>query len=164
MQIPSQMFHLLARTALPRRSNRCLWHNVVPPGTLRCFHLLRNKHDKHWPKYSSRAAFGSPIARSFALAGTRPAAVGALGGRVAVFVLILVAVVVAQTWFDWRDTKRVRVIPEWAKGVALGGLLAVSLAAATSVAAVWLREDAGQWSGALNSRLIWPEVVFVIGR
>jgi len=82
---------------------------------------------------------------------------------VAVFVLILVAVVVAQTWFDWRDTKKVRVIPEWAKGVALGGLLAVSLAAATSVAAVWLREDAGQWSGALNSRLIWPEVVFVIG-
>jgi hypothetical protein len=82
---------------------------------------------------------------------------------VALFVLLLVGVVVAQTWFDWRDGKRTWIIPEWAKGVALGGLLAVSLAAATSVAAVWLREDAGQWTDAFNSRLFWPELVFVLG-
>jgi hypothetical protein len=82
---------------------------------------------------------------------------------VALFVLIMVAVVVAQTWFDWRDAKRSWVIPEWAKGVALGGLIAVSLAAATSVAAVWLREDAGQWPGVFDSRLFPPGVVLIVG-
>jgi hypothetical protein len=80
---------------------------------------------------------------------------------VALFILILVGVVVAQTWFDWRDAKKAWIIPEWAKGMALGGLLAVSLAAATSVAAVWLRDDAGQSTGAFVTRLFWPELAFV---
>ncbi len=80
----------------------------------------------------------------------------------ALFVLILVGVVVAQTWFDWRDAKRAWIIPEWAKGMALGGLLAVSLAAATSVAAVWLRDDVGQSTGPFVARLFWPEFAFVL--
>jgi hypothetical protein len=80
---------------------------------------------------------------------------------VALFVLILVGVVVAQTWFDWRDAKKAWVIPEWAKGMALGGLIAVSLAAATSVAAVWLRDDAVQSAGGIGARLFWPELAFV---
>jgi hypothetical protein len=80
----------------------------------------------------------------------------------ALFVLILVGVVVAQTWFDWRDAKRTWVIPEWAKGMALGGLIAVSLAATSSVATVWLRDDAGQLSNGFSSRLFWPELLFVL--
>ena len=78
----------------------------------------------------------------------------------ALFVLILVGVVVAQTWFDWRDAKKTWVIPEWAKGMALGGLIAVSLAATTSVATVWLGDDAGQLSNGFSSRLFWPELLF----
>jgi ABC-type uncharacterized transport system fused permease/ATPase subunit len=81
---------------------------------------------------------------------------------VALFVLILVGVVVAQTWLDWRDAKKTWVVPEWAKGMALGGVIAISLAASTSVAAVWLRDDSGQWTDAFSSRLFWPELVFVL--
>ncbi len=80
----------------------------------------------------------------------------------ALFVLILVGVVVAQTWFDWRDAKKAWVIPEWAKGMALGGLIAVSLAATTSVATVWLSNDSSQWSDGFSSRLFWPELLFVL--
>jgi hypothetical protein len=82
---------------------------------------------------------------------------------VALFVLVLVGVVVAQTWLDWRDTKKARPVPEWAKGMALGGLLAVPLAAAAAVFTIWLRQDTGQLSDALGSGAFWPEVVLVIG-
>lgn len=85
-----------------------------------------------------------------------------MGGHLALFVLILVGVVVAQTWFDWRDAKKVWVVPEWAKGMALGGVLAISLAAATSVAAIWLRDDAGQWTSAFRPRTFWPELAFLV--
>ena len=47
----------------------------------------------------------------------------ALGeGDVALFVLMVAALVVAQTWLDWRDTKKDWVVPEWVKGLALAGL------------------------------------------
>jgi hypothetical protein len=85
-----------------------------------------------------------------------------LGGDVAVFVLILVGLVVALTWLDWRETRRDWVIPDWAKGMALGGVIAVSLAAATSFASIWLRDEAGQWPGAFDSRLFWPELLFLL--
>ena len=44
----------------------------------------------------------------------------------ALFVLILVGVVVTQTWLDWRDAKKAWSMPEWAKGMALGGVIAIS--------------------------------------
>jgi ABC-type uncharacterized transport system fused permease/ATPase subunit len=78
---------------------------------------------------------------------------------VALFVLILVGVVVTQTWLD---AKKAWSMPEWAKGMALGGVIAISLTATTSVAAVWLRDDAGDWTDAFSSRLFWPELVFVV--
>ena len=80
----------------------------------------------------------------------------------ALFVLVLVGVVVAQTWFDWRDTKKARVVPEWAKGMALGGLLAVPLAAAAAVFTIWLRQDTGQLSDALSSRTFWPDMILLV--
>jgi hypothetical protein len=82
---------------------------------------------------------------------------------VALFVLILVAVVVGQTWLDWRDERKAWVVPEWAKGVALGGAIGVLLATAATFATVWMRDEAGQWSDALGSRLFWPELVFLLG-
>lgn len=80
----------------------------------------------------------------------------------ALFVLLLVGVVVAQTWFDWRDTKRARLVPEWAKGMALGGLLSVPLAAAAAVFSIWLRQDSGQWADPFGSHAFWPELLVVL--
>jgi hypothetical protein len=81
---------------------------------------------------------------------------------VALFVLILVGVVVAQTWFDWRDERKSWVVPEWAKGMALGGVIAVSLAATTSFASVWLREAADQSADGFVPRVFWPELAFLL--
>jgi hypothetical protein len=80
---------------------------------------------------------------------------------VALFVLILVGLVVAQTWVDWRDTNKDWVVPEWAKGMALGGVVAISLAAAASFASVWLRSDASQWTGGVGSKIFWLESGFL---
>ena len=76
----------------------------------------------------------------------------------ALFVLVLVAIVVAQTWFDWGDTKRGWSVPDWGKGIALGGLIAVSLAASSSFASVWMREEAGDWTGGFGSARFWLEL------
>lgn len=81
----------------------------------------------------------------------------------ALFVLVLVGVVVAQTWFDWRDTKKARALPEWAKGMALGGLLSVPLAAGAAVFTIWLRQDSGQFADVFASHAFWPELLVVIG-
>jgi len=80
---------------------------------------------------------------------------------VALFVLIVVGIVVAQTWLDWRDASRDFVLPDWARGAALAGVLAVSLTAATSFATSWLRGDAGSWTQALESRALWQEAAFL---
>ena len=73
----------------------------------------------------------------------------------ALFVLAVVGLVVAQTWMDWRDAKKEWVVPEWAKGVALAGVVAISLTAATSYASFWIEDSAGQASG---PSLFWAEL------
>lgn len=80
----------------------------------------------------------------------------------ALFVLVLVGIVVTQTWFDWRDEKKSWVVPEWAKGMALGGVIAVSLAATTSFASVWLREAADQSPNGFVPKVFWPELAFLL--
>ena len=79
----------------------------------------------------------------------------------ALFVVLVVGVVVAQTWMDWRDAKRNFAVPEWAKGVALAGIVGVALTTAMSFASVWLQDYSGQWVGA-GSRLFWPELGLVL--
>lgn len=80
----------------------------------------------------------------------------------ALFVLIVIGLVVAQTWLDWRDTKRNWVMPEWAKGLGLAALLAVSLTSATTFASSWLQGEAGSWSSELSSRRLWFEIGFLV--
>ncbi|MGH9739517.1 MAG: hypothetical protein ACRD4X_13175 [Candidatus Acidiferrales bacterium] len=80
----------------------------------------------------------------------------------ALFVLIVIGLVVAQTWLDWRDTKRNWVIPEWAKGLGLAALLAVSLTSATTFASSLLQSEAGSWSSELSSRRLWFEIGFLV--
>ena len=80
----------------------------------------------------------------------------------ALFILLVVGVVVAQTWLDWRDAKRDWVLPDWAKGMALAGVLATSLTAASSFASAWLQEVAGKWTPAFASKQFWPEFGFLL--
>lgn len=80
----------------------------------------------------------------------------------ALFVLIVVGVVVGQTWLDWRQASQDWVFPDWAKGAALGGIIAVSLAAATSFATVWMEDASGQWSGEFGGRPIWSQALFLV--
>lgn len=80
----------------------------------------------------------------------------------ALFVLILVGVVVAQTWLDWRDTNRKWVFPEWAKGMALGGVIAISLATVSSYASVWIRDEAGQPDTGVGFSVFWMELIFLL--
>jgi hypothetical protein len=81
---------------------------------------------------------------------------------VALFVLIIVGVVVAQTWIDWRDSNKSWVFPDWAKGIALGGTVGVLIAAAGSFASVWLRDSAAQWTGGVGSGIFWLELGFLL--
>lgn len=80
----------------------------------------------------------------------------------ALFVLMVVVLVVAQTWLDWRDTKKDFVVPEWAKGMALAGALAASLTAATSFASYWLQDSSASSSGTFNPGVFWPELGFLL--
>ena len=80
----------------------------------------------------------------------------------ALFVLMVAALVVAQTWLDWRDTAKTWVVPDWAKGLALAGVVAVTLTALTAFASSWIQDGASQWDGGLSSRLFWPEFAFLL--
>ena len=85
-----------------------------------------------------------------------------LEGIVAFFALLVVGVVVAETWLDLRDTQKHSMISDWAKGLALAGVLTVSLTAAASFASAWLEDAAGQWSGGFRSLFFWPELGFLL--
>lgn len=79
----------------------------------------------------------------------------------ALFVLLIVGIVVAQTWIDWRETHKQAPIPEWAKGAALASVLAVSLALATSYASAWI-DGTVHFASDSGSRLLWPEAGLLI--
>ena len=80
----------------------------------------------------------------------------------ALFVVLVVGLVIAQTWLDWRDARRNWVLPEWAKGLALAGVVAAILTGVTSFASSWIQDSTGQWAGGLASRLFWPELAFLL--
>ena len=80
----------------------------------------------------------------------------------ALFVLIVVGLVVAQTWLDWRDSIKGWIVPDWAKGIALGGVIAVSLAATSSFASVWLRDAAAPWTAGVVSWRFAMELGFML--
>lgn len=77
-----------------------------------------------------------------------------------IFVLFIVGVVVAQTWHDWKKNSKDWVLPEWMRGVALGGVIAVSIAAVSSFAMGWITDPAAQSSNFLNSSML-PEIGLV---
>ncbi len=80
----------------------------------------------------------------------------------ALFVLVVLGLVVSQTWLDWRETKRNWVVPDWAKGLALAAIAAISLTSVTSFASSWLLGETGTWSTELTSRRLWFQLGFVV--
>jgi hypothetical protein len=80
----------------------------------------------------------------------------------ALFVLVVVGVVVAQTWFDWRDAKKDWIVPEWVKGMALAGALAASLTATISFASSWMQDSVAASNSIFNARMFWPELGFLL--
>jgi Na+/proline symporter len=81
---------------------------------------------------------------------------------VALFVLVIVGIVVAQTWLDWRDARKDWMLPEWAKGMALAGAVVAMLTAATSFTSFWLEGAAGSSSDGFGSGFFWPELGFLL--
>lgn len=79
----------------------------------------------------------------------------------ALFVLLIVGVVIALTWVDWRDAHKQALIPEWAKGAAFGSVLAISLALASSYASAWI-EGTVHFATDTGSRMLWPEIGFLL--
>jgi hypothetical protein len=80
---------------------------------------------------------------------------------VALFVLLVVGLIVGQTWLDWRNTRKGWSPPDWVKGTALAGVIAVSLTAATSFASAWIQDPVSQWGTGFKARLFWPELVLL---
>lgn len=79
----------------------------------------------------------------------------------ALFVLLIVGIVVAQTWVDWRDAHKQAQIPDWAKGAAAASVLAVSLALSASYASAWIQGTV-HFAGDTSSRFLWPEIGFLL--
>ncbi len=80
----------------------------------------------------------------------------------ALFILLIVGVVVGQTWLDWRDTQRQIVIPHWASGLALAGVVAASLTTATSMASFLVQDTLGGWVSGFGSSAFWPQLGFLL--
>jgi len=81
---------------------------------------------------------------------------------VVLFVLVIVGIVVAQTWLDWRDARKDWMLPEWAKGMALAGAVVAMLTAATSFASFWLEGASGTSGDGFGSGFFWPELGFLL--
>jgi hypothetical protein len=78
---------------------------------------------------------------------------------VAVFALLVVILVVAQTWWDWKDGHSR--LPDWAKGIGLAGVLAASLTAGASYLSSYYEESATA-QGAATSSWLWLEIGFLV--
>jgi len=79
---------------------------------------------------------------------------------VVLFVLLLVGIIVTQTWLDWRDTRRGSALPDWAKGVALASVVAITFASAATYATVWIEGEHSNVSA--GSQFVWPELGFLL--
>ncbi len=79
----------------------------------------------------------------------------------ALLVLLVVAMIVGQTWIDWRETRRQCTVPEWASGLALAALVATPLTAGTSFASMWYQNSLGL-NGTGISAWFWFEAGFAL--
>lgn len=77
-------------------------------------------------------------------------------------IVLIVGIVVGQTWWDWRDAERRIPCPTWASGLALAGVLAASLTAVTSLASIFYRSAVSDWRISIATGLFWPQMGFLL--
>lgn len=79
----------------------------------------------------------------------------------ALMVLLVVAIIVGQTWMDWRDKRRQWAVPEWASGVAIAALVSTPLTASASFASMWYQDSLGL-NGTGIGAWFWFEAGFAL--
>ncbi len=79
----------------------------------------------------------------------------------ALFVLAVVGVVIAQTWLDWRESSSQELVPSWVRGVALAAWIAASGAAAISFVSSWLHNVAGRDQSKFGPMMLWKEAALL---
>lgn len=84
-----------------------------------------------------------------------------LGGDVALLVLLIVGVVVGQTWVEWREQRRRLHMPEWASGLGMAALVATPLTATASFASMWYQDSLGLLGRGIGA-WFWFEMGFAL--
>lgn len=80
----------------------------------------------------------------------------------ALFVILIVALIIGQTWWDWRDVQREAALPHWVGGLALAGILAASLSGATSMGSLLYQHTVGELRTGFGSSMFWVEFIFLV--
>ena len=79
----------------------------------------------------------------------------------ALFIVLIVALVVGLTWWDWREVQRQEALPDWAAGAALAGMLGAALTGVTSMGSILYQRSLGELQTGLGSGMFWPELAFL---
>lgn len=79
----------------------------------------------------------------------------------ALFVVLIVALVIGQTLWDWRDARRGPAPPYWIGGLAIAGLLAATLSGANSMGSVLYEHTVGELQAGSGAGMFWAEAAFL---
>ena len=79
----------------------------------------------------------------------------------ALFIVLIVALVVGFTWWDWREVQRREALPEWAAGAALAGMVGAAFMGITSMGSVFYTRTIGELQTGLGSSMLLPQLVFL---
>jgi hypothetical protein len=80
---------------------------------------------------------------------------------VALVAIVIVALIVGQTWSDWRRDRRGWMLPQWASGLALAALIATPLTATACFASIWYQDSLGLGTSSLDT-WFWLEMGFAL--
>jgi hypothetical protein len=80
----------------------------------------------------------------------------------ALFTILIVALVVGLTWWDWRDVERESGLPHWIGGLALAGLAAASLTGFSSMGSVLYAHTVSELQAGFGSPSFWPQSMFLL--
>jgi|SRR5579864_1240095 len=80
----------------------------------------------------------------------------------AFFIVLIVALVVGLTWWDWREVQRQAALPDWAAGAALAGMLGAALTGITSMGSVLYVRTVSELQTGFGSGMFWPQLLFLL--
>ena len=79
----------------------------------------------------------------------------------ALFILLIVALVAGLTWWDWREVQRREALPDWANGAALAGMVGAALMGITSMGSALYARTVGELRTGLGFGMFLPQLVFL---